>query len=141
MVKKYEFLPHTADAQFKAYGKTLEEAFSNAALATYQIMTDISKVKKKIKKLLVIHSQNKESLLYDYLEELLFFTDTEAFLVSEVKNLEIRKLKDGYMLECQIKGDQADKYELKTQIKAITYNDMFIKETKGQTVIQVVVDI
>mgnify|MGYP006451174011 FL=1 len=39
-MKNYEFLEHTADEKFRAYGKTLEEAFINAALATAKIMTD-----------------------------------------------------------------------------------------------------
>ena len=46
-MKTYEFLPHTADVKFLAYGKTLEEAFQNAALATFQVMST-----KKIKKVL-----------------------------------------------------------------------------------------
>ncbi len=141
MTKKYEFLPHTADAEFKAYGKSLEEAFTNAGLATYDIITDIKKVKPRIKRSIVIHSRTKEALLYDYIEELLFLTDTEAFLVSKISNLSIKKQKDGFMLEATISGDIAKKHEINTQIKAVTYNDMFIKEEKGRIVIQVVVDI
>ncbi len=31
-MQKINFLEHTADVKFEAYGKTLEEAFENAAL-------------------------------------------------------------------------------------------------------------
>ncbi len=36
--KKYEFLYHIADAKFRAYGSTMEEAFENAALAMFNVM-------------------------------------------------------------------------------------------------------
>ena len=42
--KRFEFLEHTGDAYIAAYGKTLEEAFENAALATFEVMTDVEKV-------------------------------------------------------------------------------------------------
>ena len=43
---KFKFLEHTADAKFQAYGKNMEEAFSNAALAMFSIITDTKKIKK-----------------------------------------------------------------------------------------------
>ena len=44
---KFRFLEHTADAKFQAYGKNIEEAFSNAALAMFSVITDIKKINKK----------------------------------------------------------------------------------------------
>ena len=41
---KYKFFEHTADAKFQAYGKSVEEAFSNAALAMFSVITDTSKI-------------------------------------------------------------------------------------------------
>ena len=49
-MEKYRFLPHTADAKFQAFGKTLEESFVNAALAMASLMWDwelIDKTKKQ----------------------------------------------------------------------------------------------
>jgi SHS2 domain-containing protein len=40
----YEYLEHTADAQFIAYGQTLDEAFVNAARATFALIVDPGKV-------------------------------------------------------------------------------------------------
>ena len=45
---KYKFLEHKADAKFQAFGKSLEEAFSNAALAMTSIMTDPKKIKENL---------------------------------------------------------------------------------------------
>jgi SHS2 domain-containing protein len=41
---KFEFLEHTADVYIAAHGQTLEEAFENAALAMFEVMTDTDKV-------------------------------------------------------------------------------------------------
>ena len=137
---KFKFLEHTADAKFQAYGKNLEEAFINSALATFAIMTDITKIKPKIKKSINVKANKKTSLLYDFLEALLFLVDTKGFLLAKVKDLKITKDKQ-YSLKATILGDIADNYEVHTQIKAVTYSDMFIKESRDKTTIQVVHDI
>ncbi len=136
-MKKYEFLEHTADEKFRAYGKTLEEAFINAALATAKIMTD-DKIKPVIEKKIEIKVNTKEKLLYQFLEELLFFVDTEGFILSKVKDLVI---KDNFTLTATFLGDSAENYEIKAHIKAVTYNDMFIKEEENLVTIQVVHDL
>ncbi len=140
-MKKYEFLDHTADAKFLAYGKDLEDAFKSCALATTVIMTDIDKVEKKIEKKIEVTSNKKRSLLYDFLEELIFYLDTEGFLLAEVKELQIKKNNETYSLSATILGDSSDKYEILTAIKAVTYSDMFIKEEPNLTTIQVVHDL
>ena len=82
---KFKFLEHTADAKFQAFGKTMEEAFSNAALAMFSIITDIKKIKKALKNEIKAEGSDLKSLLYNFLEELLFLIDTENFLLSSIK--------------------------------------------------------
>lgn len=140
MKKAFEFLPHTADVKFLAYGKTLEEAFANAALATTAVMTD-DVIQSHIEKKIAVTSAKKDSLLYDFLEKLLYFVDTEGFLVGEVKQLAIVQKGKGYSLHAIVRGDAAEGYDVSMQIKAVTYNDMFIKEERTGVTIQVVLDI
>lgn len=139
--KKFEFFEHTADAKFRAYGENLCEAFSNAALALFSIMTDITKISPEIRKQVTVKSVTRQALLYDFLEELVYLVDTEAFLVCQVECIEMKKESGFYFLTVRIIGDNADKYEVHTQIKAITYNDMFITEEPGFVMVQVVPDI
>src|SRR3989338_8856201 len=87
----YEFLPHTADTRIRAYGKTLEEAFINCALATTDTITDHKKIKAAVEKKIKVKSENKESLLYDFLEQFLILLDSEGFLLNSVKKLEIKE--------------------------------------------------
>jgi SHS2 domain-containing protein len=140
-MKPYEFLDHTADEKFRAYGETIEESFSNAALATYAIMTDVSKVKPKLGHVIDIKASKMETLLYEFLEEFIFLTDTEAFLLSEVTTIKIKNNRGYFELSAEVKGDNAKGYEISTQIKSPTYHEMEIGEIDGLKYVQVVVDI
>ncbi|MCK4758035.1 MAG: archease, partial [Thermoplasmata archaeon] len=42
---RYKTIDHTADIAIKAYGKTLAEAFGNAAFGMFDIIADISQFK------------------------------------------------------------------------------------------------
>lgn len=139
---KYKFLKHTADTKFQAFGKTLEEAFGNAAVAMFEVMVKTEKIEKNIAKSIEIKAEDKESLLYKWLEELLFLLDTEFLMLNSVKNIKITKEKEKYALRAEVIGDKfKEKYERHGSVKAVTYNEMFIKEEKGKVVVQVVLDI
>ena len=137
-MKPYEFLPHTADTKIRAYGKSLEEVFVNCALATTDTITDHTKIETTVEKKIAVESENKEALLYDFLEELLVLLDSESFLLSAVKELKI----DGLKLTAIFVGDtDPSKYEIRTHVKAITYQEMFIKEENNIFTIQFVLDL
>jgi len=138
---KFKFLEHTADAKFQAYGKNMEEAFSNAALAMFSIITDTKKIKKNIKKGIEAKGHDLKSLLYNFLEELLFLIDTENFLLNHVEEIVIHEKEGKYFLEAIAIGDKADNYETNGDIKAVTYNEMEIKEEKGKVMVQIVLDL
>jgi SHS2 domain-containing protein len=140
-MKKYEFIAHTADAKFRAFGLTLEEAFSNAALATASLMWDWEKVEKRTKREVRVEGRDLKQLLYSFLEEIIYLVDSEMFLLSSVDEVKIKKKGNQYNLEALFKGDKyADKYTIFGDVKAITYNEMDIREGRPVT-LQVVVDV
>lgn len=134
-MKKYKFLPHTADIKFQAFGKSLEEAFSNAALAMFSIMIDPKKVKSKIKKIINVNGNDNKALLYNFLESLLVLLDSESFLLNKIKKLTIKDKK----LTAVVVGDKAGDYTTKGDVKAVTFSEMEIKEKPYM--VQVVVDV
>ena len=138
-MKKFEFLPHTADVKFRAYGKTLEQAFENAALATFQVMST-QKIKKVITKDISVTAHDYQALLYCFLEELLFLLDTENFFLSTA-NVSLLEKDDVLFLQANIFGDNVKKYETHTYVKAVTYHEMFVKKEKQKWIIQVVLDV
>lgn len=141
MEERFKFLEHTADIKFQSYGKTLEKAFENAAKAMFKAMYE-GKVKSKEKRKIKIMGKDRESLLYNLLEELLFLLDSENFFLSDVK-VKINKEKTGrlYKLKADLTGDKAGNYQISLDVKAATYNEMFVKQEKGRWVCQVVLDV
>lgn len=124
---KYEYFQTTADMGFNAYGKNLNVAFENAALAMFNIITDTHNVEPKSEITFEITSEDEVSLLYDYLEELLFHHEIDFMLFSKF-NVEID---DNLHLKASISGEEInwDRHERKTEIKAITFHKMQVKKT------------
>lgn len=126
-MKNYEYFDVTADIGFKAYGESLNESFENAGLAIFNIISDTSNVEPKKEISFKIRSEDEISLLYDFLEELLFYHEIEFMLFSEF-HVEID---DMLQLRATIRGEAIDwdRHERKTEIKAITYHKMDVRKT------------
>lgn len=128
-MKKYEYFNTTADIGLKAYGETLTEAFENAGLAIFNIISDTDGIDAVREIEFEITSEDEVSLLYDYLEELLFYHETEFMLFSEF----IVEIDENLTLKAKIKGEEInwDKHERKSEIKAITFHKMAIRKDDG----------
>lgn len=138
---RYRFLEHTADAKFQAYGRTLEEAFVNSALATSALMWDWRTVEKRMNHRIGIKGKDLKQLLLNFLEELLYLLDSRMFLLNSVDRLKIERTGNHYSLGAELWGDcLSDKHEIFGEVKAITYSEMEIKNN-DHFMIQVVVDI
>lgn len=126
-MKNYEYFDVTADIGFRAYGESLNEAFENAGLAIFNIISDTSNVEPKKEISFKVRSEDEISLLYDFLEELLFYHEIEFMLFSEF-HVEID---DMLQLRATIRGEAIDwdRHERKTEIKAITYHKMDVRKT------------
>ena len=141
MKRKFKFLEHTADVKFRAFGKTLNEVFKNSALALKEVICEKTKIKGKKKKKISAKGKDYEALLYRFLEEILYLLDADEFIIAKVENVKINKEK--FELTAVIKGDKTSNYKFSNPAKAITYNDMFVKNLgagKGW-IAQVVVDV
>jgi len=138
MIRKYKFLEHTADIKFQAFGKTIEETFENSANALIKSIYS-KKIKEKITKQIDINSKDFESLLYKFLEEIIILIDTNRFLCSKVKEVKIDK--KHLILTATLAGDNSEKYEIETHVKAITFSEMFVKQIGKKWISQVVIDI
>ena len=146
---KYDYFDVTADIGFYAYGDSLEEAYENAGLAMFNVITDISKVKKDESREFEIVSEDLVSLLYDYLEELLFLQDTEFLFFSGFK-VNIEKIVDensssleNYKLTCSAYGEEInwDVHTHKSEVKAITFHKMCVKEEDGVFRLRTILDL
>lgn len=137
-MKKYEYFEATADIGFNAYGKTLNEAFENAGVAMFNIITDTADVEPKSKITFEITSEDEVSLLYDYLEELLFHHEIDFMLFSKFHV----DIDENLHLQATIEGEEInwDRHERKTEIKAITFHKMEVKK-KDNVKLRAIVDL
>jgi len=137
MKKRFEFLEHTADAYIAAYGESLEEAFENAALATFEVMTDLKKIKPKVEETVELEAHDESALLYNWLEEFLIRFETTGNLYSRFKVLNIEETPSGLKLRAKAWGEPYDpeRHPSKVGIKSVTYHRMeIVKKTKAVTV-------
>ncbi|MCK9596066.1 archease [Candidatus Pacearchaeota archaeon] len=151
--KKFLFLEHTADMKFQAFGKTVEKVFINSASALKDAMAKGIKVAEIKKKIINIKRKDSEALLYAFLEEILYLLDAENFLTIRVSKIKIEKntlkanqrfpfKQNEFNLKATVIGDDASNYEFTNSVKAVTYNEMFVKKTEnGSWVAQVVLDV
>ncbi|MEM7816357.1 MAG: archease [Candidatus Aenigmatarchaeota archaeon] len=129
--KKFEVLDiTTADIAISAYGKELEELFKNAAIGMISLITDIENVEKKIKKEINMEAYDLESLMFNWLNELLFYFDAYFLIFSDFKiNIE-KSENEKIILHAICHGDKISKrnYQIKEHIKAATYHELKIEK-------------
>lgn len=136
--KKFKFLAHTADIKFQAFGNSIKEVYENSALALFNTIYG-RKIKEGKKFKISVSGNDLESLLYNFLEEALVLIDSKNFLPAKIKILKMNLEK--FKIEAEILGDDAKNYQISMHVKAITYNEMFIKKEKNKFIAQVVLDI
>jgi SHS2 domain-containing protein len=143
MLQPYEFLEHTADIYISAFGKNLKEAFQNAALAMFQTMTDANNVDPKEKEKISVEGCDKKSLLYNWLEELLFCFETKGLVYSVFNIIEISQYQKKFRLLAEIAGEifNPEKHIQKVGVKAVTYHLMEINEKKKHVNVKFILDI
>jgi SHS2 domain-containing protein len=141
--KRFEFLEHTADLYIAAYGRSLEEAFENAAYAMFEGMTDLAKVQPKQEDIIQVEGYDEQALLYNWLEVLLVKFDVTDNLYSRFTVEEILKTSQGFKLRARIWGEPFDreKHLSKVGVKAVTYHQMEIIKKPSLVTVKFILDI
>ena len=121
-------IDHTADLGINVYGNTQAELFSHAALSLMGFVTDLERVQERLEKSVVIEGSDPTDLFIDFLREILYLINGEGFLF-RVISLDITA--SGH-LHALIKGEYTDhqRHEIKTEIKAVTYHQATVTQTK-----------
>ncbi len=121
---KYRQLPHTADLAWRIRGGSLPELFENAAGALVATMTDRRYIRRLEKREIAVESPDREALLVDWLNHLLYLFDVAGFLGRE---FQVTALTD-QRLQATAWGEVFDpeRHPEKTAIKAATYHHLEI---------------
>ena len=127
--EKIRYIEHPSDVGFEVYGDTLEELFANAAIAMYSLMTDVDEIEEEEEREIEINSEDLYSLMFDWLDELIFLFDSESLVM---KKFDIAVNETDFSICGNCKGGKFDpsRHVSGIIIKAVTYNMMEIKSNE-----------
>ncbi len=135
----YETFEHGADIGIRGIGKTLEEAFINAAKALFSlIVINLEAVRPERRVEIQAEGENLEELFLDWLNKLLAEAGIENLVFSEF-GCHI----DGLKLSGWAAGEPIDeeRHELGEEVKGATYTMLKVEKIGDLWVAQCVVDV
>lgn len=135
MTKKFTFLNHMADIKIRLQGKSLSELFESVTSAFAEYVGGDQSIKTTKKKTITLTANDNESLMYAYIDELLYLLDAEDFVAVKATV----KIKDT-ILTAVLQGDATKNYHL-NHIKAATYAEMKIEKNASKWTAEVVLDV
>ena len=120
-----------------AYGKSLAEAFANAAYGLFSLIVEPNKVKEKESRKVTVQAQDTEGLLFNWINELIYIFEVERLLF---KSFDITEF-TGQSLEATCWGEKYDpsRHQLKTGVKSATYHMLKVDGEKNR--VQVIFDV
>jgi len=141
----YKYLEEVAiaDVAFEAQGKTLDELFESSGFAiTNAMIKDLSKIEQKVEKSFEVEAEDVEMLLFNFLQELIFYKDAERLLFNKF-DLDIVQKEDGWLLSVNACGEEIDreKHELLADVKAVALHNFKVEETAKGWRASVIVDV
>jgi SHS2 domain-containing protein len=138
-MKRFEILDHTADIGLVIYGENLKALFENAGEAFFRLITDLRKVRRRVERRINIGRESLDRLMVDWLSELLYLHDVENLLFKGFKVESVGK--DG--LKAIVKGEpfREGVHVIKTEVKAVTYHRIEVRQEKGGWRAQVILDL
>ena len=120
-----------ADVAFKAWGKTLEEMFLAAADATMGAMVErIETIERREGREIEISSWALDMLLFNLLQEIIFFKDAEQLLLL-IENVTITSSDGQYGATASARGERIDpgRHEMIVDVKAVTLHRFKVEQT------------
>ena len=123
MAKNYQILEHRADLKIRAFGKTKEEVFINMLLAVEDyLQIEPDPLSETLERKIEISSLDSESLLVDFLNEAIFYIETEKEVYGGVEFEELSKNK----LKVKLRGWKIKR--INRNIKAATYHNTDVSQ-------------
>jgi SHS2 domain-containing protein len=135
----YEILEHTADIGFRARGATLEELFEAAAEALTGIVLDTGTVEARERYELSAEGEDRESLLVNWLSEVLYWLDGKrvAFRRFHVRELGPARV----TAEAEGEPRNPARHGGKLDVKGVTYHQLRISRRNGEWAAEVFLDV
>lgn len=133
----FEEISHTADVKIHATAPTLETLFSETFKALMRVMYGTTS-QGEIPREIHIESSSIESLLIDFLSEVLFVSEVESLVFSEAS---VRI--NGLSLIAEIKGEPFDpsRHSGGSEVKGISYSGLAITHDANGYMLDIIFDV
>ena len=131
----FQEVEHTADRAFHVRGRDLAELFARAAEAMFALQGVRQQQPATVTREVELSAVDRESLLVDWLNELLYLQETHR---ESYFQFDVEEISDTRLL-ATIRG--APEHESRRIIKAVTFHDLAIQQTGNEWKATVVVDV
>ncbi|HET9367214.1 MAG TPA: archease [Candidatus Udaeobacter sp.] len=133
----------TADIAFEATGRDLPELFTAAADATMNVMIDnLDAIEPRETQQIELSNDNIEMLLFDFLQELIYFKDAKRLLL-RARDTQIDQKGEAYFLKAKVVGERLDdtRHQQRADVKAVTLHGFSVEEQDSGWKAKVLLDI
>jgi SHS2 domain-containing protein len=133
----FEEISHTADVKIRATAPTLEALFSEAFNALMQVLYGPDR-NGGMKREITLDAEDHESLLRDFLSEVLFIAEVDGLVFS---GAEVHI--NGCHLAAMLDGEPFDRrrHALGTEVKGISYSGLAITHDANGYMLDIVFDV
>jgi SHS2 domain-containing protein len=141
----YDYLEDigTADIAFEATGRDLPELFTAAADATMNVMIDnLEAIEPRETRRIALKNDAIDMLLFDFLQELIYFKDADRLLL-RVRKAQIDQKDEEYFLKAKVAGERLDdaRHHQRADVKAVTLHQFQVEQTDSGWKTTVILDI
>lgn len=133
----------TADIAFEATGRDLPELFTAAADATINVMIDnLDAIEPRETRQIKLSSDKIDMLLFDFLQELIYFKDAKRLLL-RARETQIDQKGEAYFLKAKVAGEQLDdtRHLQRADVKAVTLHGFSVEKQDSEWKAKVLLDI
>lgn len=143
MDRGFRFHDHTADITIECWAPTLETAFEEAALASFEVILDSSTVTPTESVEIETRGYDLEELLVEWIGYLIALIDITGRFYSKFEVDDISRDAEEYVLKGRAIGETIDfdKHDTRTEVKAMTYADMKIDQQPDKTTLCFTLDL
>ena len=137
----HEFFDHTGDIGVRIRAANLAGLFEAAAVAMTDVMTSAT-VEPRQTDEIVLRASALDLLLVDWLSELLYRFEVDAFLVGRA-HVDLAFVDEAHQLRARIEGEPFDagRHAIKVLVKAVTYHALDITQDADGWTATVIFDI
>src|SRR5437016_8193625 len=132
----YKFLEEIgiADIAFEAVGRDLPELFRDAADATMNVMIDnLDAIEPRETRNIELSNEKIDMLLFDFLQELIYFKDAERLLL-RTRKVRIDERDQKCFLKAEAAGEPLDaaRHHQRADVKAVTLHDFSVEKEEDR---------